>query len=279
VDVRIEIAGSRVACSAAGGEVLSTSVEEFLAAVQDSAEQAVLPEPIPEGVILVRRRGPVVALVVEDPPQARTVRWLAEGSRMPKGPGATYETVRLSFPFVVLVLAFRNGALTGFQQCFYRTAPVRSLDDSLLFPNLYNVRPDGAQQCWLCLKGLDVGLEPLPWRDKIGEIRRHLWTATFNRSVEMGGVESYWQRMRRVDPRVASVERWAAATARDPFFALGVPWVDAGRSVGNVMAEAMRAASPRPAPRSAMELAALLMAQPGPERPRRGRAAAGGEAR
>lgn len=259
MDVRLEIAGTRVVGKCGGVEVMSASVQDFVAALSERADHLALPEPIPDGVRLVRRRGSATVLVIEEMPQVRTVRWLADDSPAPKGPGAAYQTVRLAFPFVVLVVAFQDGALVDdFQQCFYRSAPIKTLDDPLCYPNLYNVRDSGGQECWLCLKGLETELSPLSWQDKVRALRGHLWGAGFNRSVEMTGARSYWELMREVDPRVASVTRWAAETEKDPFFPLTVTWRLVGKSVGQLVTEAMAAACPFPGPVSAADLLAIL---------------------
>jgi hypothetical protein len=258
MDIRLEIADDRIVCRYAGEVVLVTSVTEFVTALRQGADYLALPDAIPEGVRFIRRRDDVVVLVVEDLPQARTVRWLAEDSPHPKGPSARYETVRLSFPFVVFVMAFRNGAITDFHQCFFRTSPLRTLADALYFPNLYNTAAKGRQASRLCLLGLDTTqLVSLAWAAKVDAIKRHFWNSTFNQSVEMGGHPSHWQTMRHVDPRVSSVARWARETQTDPLFALRVRWQPCGQSVGEVIASAMSAVSASCSLASVEDLAAM----------------------
>jgi hypothetical protein len=263
---RLEIAGDRLVCTHAELEVLRVSVEDFVTAVRAGADHMALPDAIPEGVKFIRRQGDLVVLTVEDPPQARTVRWLAEGSRAPKGPAATYDTVRLAFPFVVLVLAFERGDLTHFHQIFYRASPLRTLADPLCYPNLYNCGPKPDQISKLCLLGLATDLAALPWDEKIREIRRHFWSAAFNQSVEMSGNRSFWPAMRYLDPRVSSIARWARATRQDPLFALTVPWQPTGQSVGDVMTAMMTALSSPPRPLASADDLAAIVAQCPPSR-------------
>jgi hypothetical protein len=52
--------------------------------------------------------------------------------------------------------------------------PMQRLDDPLYFPNLYNVAAGYGQQCWLCLANLKKNLVPLPWEEKVREVRAHL---------------------------------------------------------------------------------------------------------
>ncbi len=194
----IEIAADQVNCLQDGTKAFTASLTDFLAALAERSDPPSLLEAIPEGVRFIRRRNDVVVLVLEEQPQVRTVRWLADESSVPFGNGAIYRTARLAFPFVVTVLAFRAGGLTGYQQCFYRTGPLASLSDALLLPNLYNVAADVyGQRCWLCLANLQTDLRPLSWQNKVREIRKHMWGTGFNRSSEIHEGTSYWTAMRR----------------------------------------------------------------------------------
>jgi len=250
--VRIEIANDQVVCKANGRLSLATSVANFLDAVAGRVDFSALPEAIPEGTRFIRRRGDRVVLAVEEPPGVRTVRWVTADSLIRLGPQASYRTARLSFPFVVLIAAFHRGALNQSLQCFYRCAPLRTVEDSLQYPNVLNVREKYGLPCWLCLK-LPNDLSRLSWEDKVGTIRSHLWGEAFNESA---GTE-YWEAMREIDPRVATVEAWEQATAEDPFFTLAVPWRPLGRTVGTVMGDMLDVARHSGVPGSAVDLAAV----------------------
>jgi hypothetical protein len=254
MELRIEIVGERVVCKQDGKESVSVSVADFLGALVARSDQLLLPEAIPEGVRFLRRRGDAAVVVIEEKPQLRTVRWLGDESPAPYGRKAAYRTARLAFPFVIIVIALRGGGLTGYQQCFYRTAPLQQLSDPLCYPNLYNVASGYGQACWLCLANLKKDLSPLSWEEKVREIRKHLWGAGFNQSSEMHEGNSYWQTMRRIDPRVASLAAWEEESKRDPFFTLQVKWQSLGKTVGEVIAEMLRGVAPAPAPASASDL-------------------------
>jgi hypothetical protein len=258
MELGLEIIGERVLCRMDGREARSAPLADFLRAVVEHSDHLPLPEAIPDGVRLLRRRGEAMALAIEERPQVRTVRWLADDSPVPYGPRAVYRTVRLAFPFIVLVVVLRRGGLTGYQQCFYRAAPVQRLDDPLFFPNLYNVAKGYGQQCWLCLVNLRKNLAPLPWGEKVREIRRHLWGAGFNQSSEAHEGMSYWQAMRQVDARLSSLAAWEEASRRDPLFPLTVPWQPVGQTVGDVMEEMLSAVAPARPPASVPELVHLL---------------------
>ena len=256
---RLEIAGDRVRWVHDNAPVVEAPLGSVLALLRDRLGYDALPDAMPEGVRFLRRRGQAVVLALEDQPQVRTVRWLTDDSPEPKGEGATYWTVRLALPFVVMVVAFFGGALTGIQELFYRTRPLRNADDSLSQPNMLNVAASGGRPCWLCLKALTTDLAPLPWDEKIREIREHVWGATFNRSADLRtGQSSYWTVMRGLDPRVATIEAWEAATREDRFFPLHVAWRPDGRSIGQVMADMLDTVAPPELPATADGLALLV---------------------
>jgi hypothetical protein len=257
MDLRIEIAADQVICRQDGSDVCSAPLNEFLTALIERADLFPMPEAIPEGVRFVRRRGDGVVLAIEEKPQVRTVRWLADDSLAPFGRGAVYRSARLAFPFVVAILAFRGGSLTGYQQCFYRTAPLSQPSDPLLVPNLYNVASGYGQQCWLCLANLKTDLRPLSWNDKVREIRRHLWGAGFNRSSEVHEGMSYWTANRSLDRRFETLEAWERASREDPFFPLNVAWTPAEKTVGDVMEEMIASIGPPP-PATVPQLVNLL---------------------
>jgi hypothetical protein len=257
MDLRIEIAADTVVCRQNGVTAFSASLKDFLATLAERTDAEPLAEAIPDGVRFVRRRGDAVVLVLEETPQVRTVNWLEDERGAPFGRGAKYRMARLAFPFVVVVLAFRGGTLTGFQQCFYRTARLSSLSDPLLLPNLYNVANGYGQRCWLCLAGLRTNLAELSWNDKVREIRGHFWGAGFNRSSEIHEGMSYWSTMRAIDPRVDSLDAWERASLADHYFTLNVAWRPAGVTVGGVIDEMIARVSP-PAPTTVAQLAQAL---------------------
>jgi hypothetical protein len=246
MDLRIEIVGEQAVCKQDGTKAFAAPLKDFLAALKDQIDLTPLPEAIPEGVRFVRKRGDAVVLVIEEHPQLRTVQWLADESSAPFGKGAIYRTAQLAFPFIVAVLAFRGGGLTGYQQCFFRTAPLNHLSDPLYLPNLYNVAVGYGQQCWLCLANLKTDLRPLSWNEKVREIRRHLWGAGFNRSSEVHEGMSYWTKMRSIDRRFETLEKWEQASREDAFFPLGIAWKPAGRTVGDVVEEMIAWVAPPP---------------------------------
>ena len=128
---------------------------QYAEALVRLAERGESEEPIPPGVRFLIHREPASLVVLEEPPQVRTVQWIDDTSAEPFGAEADYRTVRLAFPYVVIVAVFMSGTLTRWAQCFYRTAPLNGKYDTLFYPNLHNVDYREHMPCWLCLRKLD----------------------------------------------------------------------------------------------------------------------------
>jgi hypothetical protein len=235
----IEIQGDTVRLALAESPGVAVKLATFVDTLAQWVERRAFPGVLIDGVRFVRTRGPATGVCLEVPPQVRTVRWLADDSPAHYGPGARYEQVRLAFPYIVIIVTFWHGALTGKQQLFYRAAPVRSEGDALCFPNLYNVADGYGQVCWLCLQKLGT-LDTVPWDAKLHCIVEHLWSA-FNRSSEVHEGHSYWGKMRHVDRRLRTLAAWQQASAKDPTFVLSVRWQPAGLTIRQVMDQQLAA--------------------------------------
>jgi hypothetical protein len=257
MNLSIEMASNQVVCRQNGTQTFAAPLTTFLTALGERMDAYALPEAIPDGVRFIRRRGETVVLALEEKPQVRTVKWLADESPVPFGKGAIYRNARLAFPFIIVVLAFRNGALTGQQQCFYRTAPLTSPGDTLLLPNLYNVAEAYGQRCWLCLGQLRADLMGLSWNDRVLEIRAQFWGGPFNQSAEVHEGTSFWTTMRDLDARLASVTSWERATTHDAFFPLQVAWKPSGLTIGQVIEQMLALGGP-PVPTTVAHVAQLL---------------------
>ncbi len=225
LDPEIRIVGDRVQVWE-GGELLSEApLSRLLTQLRANDGSAVRIDPLPHRLRLLRLRREVVGMVVEHPPHARTVRWIADGSR-PYGPKARYRDVYLEFPFVVLLLVFRDGTPTGFQQLYYSKRGL-DVEQDLYLPNLLNVAKGYEQRCWVCLQHLP-DVSQLPWVEKLNAIVDHVFTAAWNRSAEEHEGNSYWSAMKGLDRRVSSVQAWERETRKNRGFACEVPWKRAG---------------------------------------------------
>jgi len=255
----IELVGTRATWRRLGRS-LETSVGELLGRVGATGAAPDTWQLHPEHVRLMvsRRGGSVMGVVIEMPPGPRQVRWIRDDSPEPFGPGATYAPRHLSFPFVVLVVVFVEGQLSHLQQAFFRPAPLASADDPLYLTNLLNVARGYGQESWVCLVGLTRDLEDLAWPERIRTVARHFWEAAFNRSSEMHEDNSYWGTMRGLDPRLETPEAWEAATRADPYFTLGVPWRRAAGTLRETLAGMLDEVAPWQPIERAEQLATLM---------------------
>ena len=77
--------------------------------------------------------------VYERPPQIYSLQWIASNSPAPYGRKASYRTVRIALPYLVILAVFVPGRgnriqLNGFNECFFRQAPLKNpaIDTSFL---------------------------------------------------------------------------------------------------------------------------------------------------
>ena len=226
-DPELRIAGTEVTVTLRRKTLARATLADFVASVARAG--AAWPDLIlPSGVRIFRPRGDCVGVAVEVPPQARTVRWIEDDSKGHFGRGTKYRECYLAFPYVVLLLVLRRGRPSGWQQLYYRRAPLESAESQeLLLPNMANVALAYHQRCWVCLQHL-----PPPRNgslaNTVGGVVDHVFNAAFNRSADAHEGNSYWASMRDLDPRVASLGAWEAATEKNRWFVLDVPWKPAG---------------------------------------------------
>ncbi len=255
-DPEIHIAGDRVVLRQGSQTLITAPLPDVMREIARSTERTPSCGILPKDVRLWLDRGDATAVVIEVPPHARSVRWLVDGSRADYGPHARYAQYFIAFPYVEILLVFRRGVLTGFQQLYYRRAPLGE-DEELLLPNLYNVARGYGQRCWVCLVNLrDVSR--LSWPDKVRAVVDHIFTTGWNRSSEVHEFNSYFSSTCDIDPRVASLDAWQEATQRNPRFALEVAWKRAGTTVTAEITKMLDQVVPPLAVRSAADLTGVV---------------------
>jgi hypothetical protein len=247
--MRVEIEGADVQAVSPEGQKAVMLLPEFLGKVfvrrPDTGDMI-----FPDGVKSVRSEGNITIVAHETSPQVYNLKWIAKDSPAPYGPGARYRNVRVALPYLITLLVFRSAGaghglhLGEFSECFFRTAPLESTEDELLYPALLNCSkftpPDGKPLSWICVQHLNlaaVNKEPLPGRRMRAGFRalRHCLLETgFNYSSENHEGASWFTESQKVDPRVSTIDDWQEATAKDPLFVLEVPWLKTGLSLAQV---------------------------------------------
>lgn len=201
---------------------------------------------LPEGVRCALTQGATTVWVHETPPSVHRLVWIAKDSPVPFGEGAKYREVRLALPYLIMVVVFDRGPgghlyLSDRNECFFRTAPLKSLDDELCYPALLNCSKFEPQKdkplSWICTQHLSRSRRMLKTdlnerlRDSLSALKHCLLETGFNYSSEHHEVCSWFTASREVDKRVNTVEAWEKASSKDPLFVLEVPWLPTKHSV------------------------------------------------
>ncbi|NLH75105.1 MAG: hypothetical protein GX456_18820 [Verrucomicrobia bacterium] len=201
---------------------------------------------LPDGVKSVVNEGDLDIWVYECPPRVHSLLWIAKDSPEMSGLGAKYRTVRLALPYVIVLAVFiargrGQMVLSNNNEVYFRTEPLKSLNDGLYFPALLNCAKsnsaDSRPLSWLCTQNMEIPNEARS-SDKNVSMRAYfrgllhcLFETGFNLSFEQHNMRSWYTISSQIDPRLRSVEEWEEATRRDPLFVLDVPWIPVGLTV------------------------------------------------
>lgn len=204
---------------------------------------------LPDGVKAVIPHGSITVFAWESPPRLHSLTWIAKDSPAPFGSSAKYRPVRVALPYLIILAVFEaDGAgqlhLSEQSECFFRNAPLKSVQDELHYPaflNCYSFGPGGSKPLsWICTAGLrrTAAMYSPNVNDRVRAsldvIRQYLLETGFNHSDGQGGQRSWFAKSRSVDPRLATIEAWEEASAKDPLFVLDVPWLPTGLTLGQV---------------------------------------------
>lgn len=245
---KISIEGSEVIATSPEGKTSQMPLDVFLAKLAPKwMDLGGVIEP--DGIKTVVSQGNVVIWVYECPPQLHRFLWIAEDSPAQFGKGTKYRTVKIALPYVVLLAVFASGPngplqLTSLNECFFRVAPLKSMDDELCYPALLNCSkftpPDGRPLAWLCTQHLNfpaLAREPdlnRRMNTSFEALKRCLFETGFNYSSERHEGASWFGESRGVDARISSIDKWQSASESDPLFVLEVPWLKTGYTLRQV---------------------------------------------
>jgi hypothetical protein len=206
---------------------------------------------LPDGVKLLASRGSVTIWVYERPPQIYSLQWIANNSPAPYGTEASYRTVRIALPYLIILAVFLPGRgnriqLNGFNECFFRPAPLKNPGtDRLFYPALLNCSkfdpPEGRPLSWICTQKLNfkaISSEPddnSRMRTALRALLHALLETGYNLSSEHHEASSWFTESVSVDPRIATIERWVRETEKDPLFVLDVPWLKTGLTLERII--------------------------------------------
>jgi hypothetical protein len=269
----VTITGTQVTATSPEGKTASMPLDALLAKVAgkgiDTAGTV-----LPDGTKAVLTQGGITILVYECPPSVQRLLWIANDSPVPYGPGATYRTVRLALPYLIMLVVLAadgngNLQLTGANECFFRVEPLKSLDAPLCYPGLLNCSrfepQDGRPLSWICTQHLrpNAAMRDPDMNKRLTAsflaLRHCMLETGFNFSSEHHEFSSWYTESRKVDSRINTVEAWEAASVQDPLFVLDVPWLPTNHSVRQVAERIFKQQEVHSkAPRTAAALARII---------------------
>jgi hypothetical protein len=269
----LHIEGDTVRAVSPEGKEATMPVEAFVRQCAGAAGHDVV---LPDGVKCEFAHGPLLIWVHELTPRVHRFKWIAPDSPQGFGRGTRYREVRLALPYVVTFAVFVPGpdgrlTLGRGNECFFRTAPLANLEDELFYPALLNCsksrHPDGQPLAWICTQHLDWSSfhgeadTGRRLRAGFGALMHCLLDTGFNYSSEAHEGASWFGESRGVDPRVATVEAWQAASEQNPLFPLEVPWLPSGHTVRQLAGRIANHGAARPRYTDAGSLARLVFRQ------------------
>ncbi len=244
------IEGQQIIAESPEGRVVRMPLGKFVELLNASTGRSGTDCVLADGIKFTATRGPVTIWVYERPPQIYSLKWITRDSPKPFGRGTAYRTVRIALPYLLVLAVFMRGRhnklqLSGYNECFFRTAPLRSIDDELCFPALLNCSkfnpPAGRPLSWICSAKMDFehlaqeAADDRRMRASLVALLHTLLETGYNRSSEHHEESSWFTESTRVDARIAAVENWEQATEQDPLFVLDVPWLETGLTLGGVV--------------------------------------------
>ncbi len=227
---------------------ISLSIEHFIEILEEHKKIVQMPL-LPRGTKLYVKNRDKEIIVVEQPPQVRTLLWSSQNrSGTLRDSGDSAQRVTVALPYVIFVFGVLKNELVArydeLPRCFYRTAPLQSLDDTLYHTNLQNVY---YPTHWLCAPRIathqndNLTIKITKWIDSV-------WNSVFTDDMRGGpdiensaiADDDYHLACDRVnDTRIASLDEWIEATREDPLFILDVPWEQSRYTVRSIVENAL----------------------------------------
>ena len=202
---------------------------------------------LPDGVRSAKTRGQQVIWVHETPPQVKNFKLISPDSPYKYGTQATYRNVSLSLPYVVVFASFVPGSVLGNCECFFRTSPLESMDDELMYPAFLNCSkfPDNTKDSnplsLICTQHVRVdGLKKIEdpqaqMHAGLSALLGCLFETGFSFSTEENEGENWFGASSEKIKEISTVEKWQKSSLEDGLFALDVPWLKSGYTVRKVI--------------------------------------------
>lgn len=166
----------------------------------------------------------VEVYVIEQSPQIRVIKWpIAKGKK-----GNAFRSYKLAFPYIVFICVVIDGKLAIIEgetpKCYYRTAPITSLNDALFHTNLMNVSSETG--------GLFFGTSQNDWeegsREQMNKLLGNFWDSVPKKDMSSG---CDFRFSAKIDRRIASVRTWQKESSSNSLFPLRLPWLKSADTI------------------------------------------------
>ncbi len=202
------------------GELVSAVTEKVEREVELTAllDEIVRNQPISTGRLPANTRflvrlGEREAYILEQPPMRRVIEFHAS-----QRPGSEPAHYRIALPYVVFVVGVEAGQITYLAN-FFRTQPIRSIDDQLFYSCLPNTSDDGV----VCLGSVRVSGRSVG--ERIDALIGAFWASRFNQDLH-----------RHPLPFSGGFRSWASRSRSDPLAALSLTYDQTWRTIRQVTA-------------------------------------------
>jgi hypothetical protein len=195
---------------------------------QEKDTERIVETPIlPSGTKFYQKIGETEVVIVEQPPQVRTIL-VSEDRKF-----------ALAFPYIIYLIYLAEGGIPDYKsRMFYRNSPLETFNDKLFLSNLTHVNMNKRHEEGIgsiCLYANFVNSS----EDLTTKVNRKLqgyWETKFDYMNDGGG--SYFDgfmKAKEVDPRIANLDAWQTASRLDPLFVLEIPWIDSEKTAGEIL--------------------------------------------
>jgi hypothetical protein len=192
----------------------TVSLENFMAACK--AQGNITTPILSNGTKYYCKKDTKTILIVEKPPQTKTVTW--------KGldPDESKTRWKLAFPYTVYIFGITEPMNINTCRVYYRTKSITVLTDMLCRPNLGNLYNDYK----VCTGYSNTGMRAVgaTLAEKVDDYIAAFWHSEFNVDL-LDHWNAYARNLSRY-PQLISLDEWQKATVADPLFPLNTGWTD-----------------------------------------------------
>lgn len=204
---------------------LSRSLMDVTVNFLEKSRDAAVDLPVfPIGTRYIKRDGDILNVVIEQPPQARTLFFTVDSAKsfdmsidQSNVASENLKSYYLALPYTIFVIQFVNGQYNGELNVYWRSRPLGSINDELALVPLPNINI-----ARVCLGSFLPNLKNLEVNEQCNEIISSFWQTTFS--------QDYNERVQRFLDinRHMTMQQWVAKSKENPLCSMGFKLQPAG---------------------------------------------------